>query len=125
MERLSFITRAINNTYELGHFTKSNKLGVITCLPKAGKQKQFLKNWRQIQISLLNVLYKIASGCIANRIKTVLYKLINEDQTGFLKGRFIGENVRMIYDIMQYTEQNQIPGLLMLIDFEKAFDTIS
>lgn len=55
----------------------------------------------------------------------MLYKLINEDQTGFLKGRFIGENVRMIYDIMQYTEQNQIPGLLMLIDFEKAFDTIS
>lgn len=55
----------------------------------------------------------------------MLYKLINEDQTGFLKGRFIGENVRMIYDIMQYTEQNQIPNLLMLIDFEKAFDTIS
>lgn len=30
-----------------------------------------------------------------------------------------------MYDLMNYTQQNQIPGLLMLIDFEKAFDSIS
>jgi hypothetical protein len=70
-------------------FTKSNKLEIITCIPKTGKQKQFLKNWRPI--SLLNVVYKIASGCIAERLKTKLNKLINRDQTGFIKGRFIGE----------------------------------
>lgn len=58
-------------------------------------------------------------------MKTVLDKLINNDQTGFLKGRFTGENLRLIYDLMYYTEQYNIPGLLMLIDFEKAFDTIS
>lgn len=87
----SFITRAINNSNELLYFTESNKLGIITCLPNAGKQKQFLKNWRPI--SLLNVVYKVASGCIANRIKSLLDKLINKDQTGFIKGRFIGENI--------------------------------
>ncbi|PJE77966.1 hypothetical protein CI610_03105 [invertebrate metagenome] len=43
----------------------------------------------------------------------------------FLKGRFIGENVRQIYDLMQYAEEKEIPGLLLLIDFEKAFDSIS
>ena len=75
--------------------------------------------------SLLNVVYKIASGCIAERLKTKLNKLINRDQTGFIKGRFIGENIRLIYDLMHYTEYNQIPGLLMLIDFEKAFDSIA
>ena len=68
---------------------------------------------------------KLASGCIAERIKTVLDKIINRDQTGFLKGRFTGENIRLIYDLINYTEVNQIPGLLMLIDFEKAFDSIS
>jgi len=31
----------------------------------------------------------------------------------------------MVYDIMQYTEQNNIPGMPFLIDFEKAFDSIS
>ena len=52
-------------------------------------------------------------------------KIIHCDQTGFIKGRFIGENIRLVYDIMHYTEIIQVPGLLMLIDFEKAFDTVS
>ena len=37
----------------------------------------------------------------------------------------IGENIRLIYDIMQYTEENNIPGLLLSVDFEKAFDSVS
>ena len=104
-------------------FSEQNKLGIITCIPKAGKPKQFLKNWRPI--SLLNVVYKLASGCIAERIKGFLDKIIHCDQTGFIKGRFIGENIRLVYDIMHYTEIIQVPGLLMLIDSEKAFDTVS
>jgi hypothetical protein len=40
-----------------------------------------VKNWRPI--TLLNTVYKIAAGCIANRIKLTLVKLINKDQTGF------------------------------------------
>ena len=97
--------------------------GLITCLPKGGKSRQFFKNWRPI--TLLNVVYKIASGCIAERIKSTLSKLISTDQTGFISGRYIGKNTRLIYDIMNYTEVETIPGLLLIIDFEKAFDSIS
>ena len=61
---------------------------------KRNKPKQFIKNWRPI--TLLNVIYKIASGCIAERLKTVLTKLIPSDQTGFISGRYIGENTRLI-----------------------------
>jgi len=68
---------------------------------------------------LLNTVYKIGSGSIANRLKTHINKLINNDQTGFIKGRFIGENTRLIYDILKYTEENNIPGLFLLIDFER------
>ena len=67
-------------------------------------------------------MYKIASGCIAERIKLFLNKLIHKDQTGF-KGIFIVENIRLIYDIMNYTESNDVPGLLILIDFEKASES--
>ena len=42
-----------------------------------------------------------------------------------MEGRYIGENTRLLYDIMQYTEEQHIPGLLLLIDFEKAFDSLS
>ena len=51
----------------------------------------------------------------------MLDNIISSEQTGF----YIGENTRLIYDIMQYTEDNDIPGILMMIDFEKAFDTVS
>lgn len=48
-----------------------------------------------------------------------------DTQTGFIQGRLIGENARFICDIINYTELNNILGLVMLINFEKAFDSIS
>jgi hypothetical protein len=62
---------------------------------------------------------------IAKRIKKVRPTLINNDQTGFIAGRYIGENIRLLFDIMEYAEENVIPGLFLLIDFETAFDSIS
>ena len=90
----SFVTRAINYSYEQKMFSEQNKLGIITCIPKAGKPKQFLKNWRPI--SLLNVVYKLASGCIAERIKGFLNEIMHCDQTCFIKGRFNGENICLV-----------------------------
>ena len=50
---------------------------------------------------------------------------MNKDQTGFTKGRFIGENIRLIYDIMQYTEKQKMPGLLMLRMFDPLISLIT
>ena len=75
-------------------------------------------------LSLLNCDYKIAAKTIASRIKNVIPSLINFDQTGFLKGRTIGENIRLIESIINYTKLKDIPGLLLFVDFEKAFDTL-
>ena len=118
-----FIRKAINEGYREGKLSVTQRQGVITCLPKGDKPKQYLKNWRPI--TLLNVIYKIASGCIAERVKSVLDKLISKEQTGFMSGRYIGENTRLIYDILHITDELDIPGLLLIIDFEKAFDSIS
>ena len=92
-------------------------------LPKGIQSRKQLKNWRPI--SLLNVSYKIASLCIANRLKMVLPKLIHPDQSGFLKGRYIMDTIRTVYDAMSYAEDNSMSGLLLLVDFQKAFDTLS
>ena len=46
-------------------------------------------------------------------------------QTGFIEGTFIGKNTRLVYDILQFTEEERIPGILLLVDFEKAFDSLS
>ena len=60
----------------------------ITCLPKEGKSKFYIKNWHPI--SLWNVDYKICSSSIAQRLKQVLQTIISETQVGFMKGRYIG-----------------------------------
>ena len=58
-------------------------------------------------------------------MKNTMDTLISDSQTGFIKGSYIGECICLVHDIMNYTEVNKTDGLLMLIDFEKAFDLIS
>ena len=110
-----FIVRSLNYGYDCGELSITQKQGIITCIPKEGKPRHYLKNWRPI--SLLNVIYKIASAAIANRVKPLLQNIISSDQTGFVPGRYIGENTRLIYDLLNYTEEHNIPGILLMIDF--------
>ncbi len=121
--RIFHYIRSLNWGYEIGELSSTQKQGIITCIPKEGKSKFNIANWRPI--TLLNTVYKIGSGCIARRIKNTLNKIISSDQSGFISGRYIGENTRLIYDLMNYTEICNIPGVLAMIDFEKAFDSVS
>ena len=87
---------SLNYAFEIGELSISQKRGIITLIPKKDKNKVFLNNWRPI--SLLNTDYKIATKAITARIVKVLPSLIHGDQTGYIKGRFIGQNVRLIAD---------------------------
>ena len=49
----------------------------------------------------------------------ILPNLIHPDQTGFVKGGYIGENIRLISDIMEYTKLQKIPGILVSLDSAK------
>jgi len=64
------------------------------------------------------------SQVIAARVKKVLPKIIHYDQTGYVKDLFIGEAIRSIFNIMDFTAKENIPGLLLFIDFQKAFDSV-
>ena len=54
----------------------------------------------------------------------MLSEIINSDQTGFLKGRSISENIRLINKIIDYTKSENIEGLLVFLDLEQTFVTI-
>ena len=112
----------LNEAYEKQELTTSQRRGIITLLPKEDGSLLDLHNWRPI--TLLNVDSKIATKAIAKRLETVLPKLIHPDQTGFIKGRYIGENIRLISDILDLTNKQQIPGILVALDFRKAFDSL-
>ena len=64
------------------------------------------------------------SKVVANRIKKVLPCIIHYNQTGYVQDRYIGETVRSIFDIMEFTVNENVPGMLIFIDFQKAFDSL-
>ena len=70
-----FILHSLNFAFETGELSVTLRTCIINCLPKGDKPLQFLKNWRPI--SLLSVVYQIASTAIANRLKAVLAKIIS------------------------------------------------
>ena len=97
-------------------------LHFLTLLKKSGKDRALLENWRPI--SLVNVDTKIMSKVIAARVKKVLPSIIHYNQTGYVKDRFIGEAIRSIFDIIDFTAKENIPRLLLFIDFQKSFDSV-
>ena len=110
-------------SFDTGILSLDQRRAVLTLIPKSGKDLRYLNNWRPL--SILNTDYKILAKSLASRLQSVIGKIINRDQSGYIKGRFIGENIRTVIDILNYTSINDISGFLILIDFEKAFDSIS
>ena len=109
-------------SFENGSLSNSQKQAIITLLEKHGKDRSNLKNWRPI--SLLNVDYKLLTKVLANRIKKVLPSVISISQTGYVKERSINDSIRLVQDIICYAEVNHMPGVLLAVDFQKAFDSI-
>ena len=119
----TIITQAFQYSYAMGRLSVTLRHSILICLPKGDKPRQYLKNWRPL--SMLSVLYKLISGTMANRLKKILNFIISKNQSAFIENRFIGDNTRLIYDVIHTTEKRNLPALLMSIDFEKAFDSLS
>ena len=113
---------ALNESFTVGQLSTSQRQATITLIEKKAKDKRFLKNWRHI--SLINVDAKTASKVLAFRMKNILSSIVKCDQTTYVKGRYIGESIPLISDILEYTEENGISGILFSADFEKAFESI-
>ena len=117
------VVDALNNGFSSGSFTSSQNRGIISLIHK-GKSlpRDRLNNYRPI--ALLNIDYKIATKALAARVQNILPTLVNTDQNGFVKGRNIQDNIRLIEDVLRYVDDHNIPGIMLCIDFKKAFDSI-
>ena len=71
----------------------------------------------------MNIDYKIAAKALASRINRVLPTIIDSDQNGFICKRRAALSIRLIEDILRYTEKNDIEDAMICLDFRKAFDT--
>ena len=117
------LVNSLNSSFEIGELANSQKQGIIKLIEKKHKDKRHIANWRPI--SLLNVDVKIASKALTLRLGKVLSDIISPDQCAYVKGRNNFDAVRTINDIMDYTNFYNLPGLMVTIDFEKAFDSLS
>ena len=120
----NFIYDSYMYSIETGSLSPSQCKGVTTLIHK-GKQlnKSDITNYRPISVG--NTDYKILSRAIADRLKTVLPKIISDTQFGFMKGRNSSTLLRQIDDLLEYAENKNISGYILAIDYQKCFDSVS
>lgn len=104
--------------------TEANKT-FITLFPKV-EAPQVALDYRPI--SLCNVIYKMASKVIMNRLKQVMYKLVSGFQNAFILGRLISDFLILPHELMGKIKlfKSTYSGLDALkVDFSKAYDRFS
>ena len=111
----------LNSCYRSGSLSLSQRRGIITLTFKKGDRLD-ARNWRPI--SLLNVDYKIAARAIAGRLLKVIHLVVEKDQTCGVPGRYIGENVAFLRDVVSYATTFDSPVAILSLDQEKAFDRV-
>ena len=118
-----FISKASRDIFRKEVFPQVFRTGFISLLPKGDKNKKLLANWRPI--CLLDSTYKIIAGVLTQRINTVLPSIIANTQSGFIPGRCINDSLRLLADILEYAKKNEKAGILLNLDYKKAFDCLS
>ena len=106
-----------------GSLNPSARKGLVNLIPKKSADEFAVKSWRPLMI--LGYDYKIYAKLLSNRMDMVTSEIIGPQQYGFLKGRSAMSSVRRTIEVVTYLKKTKTPGLVAIVDFEKAFDKIS
>lgn len=117
------VISAISEFFRNGRLLKDLNTTTICLIPKMDAACR-LGDFRPI--SCCNLLYKVITKILANRLKPILQSCISRNQAAFLKGRNLGENVLLASELIRKYNSASFPRSCMLkVDIRKAFDTIS
>jgi hypothetical protein len=119
----SYILKAWSFSCATGSLPPSHKESIITLLPKEGKDLKDIKNWRPITLS--NCDSKIITKALSMKISKVLDEIIDVNQTAYVNGRAVADNLRSIMFMKEKCAEEKIESILVSLDAKKAFDSVS
>ena len=111
-----------NQILQDGSLTESQKLAIIVLLFKKG-DPLLVTNCRPI--SLTNCDYKLLAYILVGRIEEHLPMIIHPSHTAYMKGCFIGTNIKFVQDAIRDTVKNNNETIVLFLDFKKAFDSVN
>ena len=76
-------------------------------------------------ISLTNVDYRIMAFVLAHRLQSVIDSIVSHDQTAYIRNRYMGNNIRLVEDVIEHFDSHRKKGLLFMADFKKEFDSLN
>jgi hypothetical protein len=113
----------ILNDFALGRVDIARlNFGVISLIPKV-QGADTIKQFRPI--ALINVIFKFIAKAYATRLAPLAHRTIDRSQSAFIKGRCLHEGVLALHEIAHELRVKKLKGLLLKLDFEKAFDRVS
>jgi hypothetical protein len=118
------LTRLFNHCFRLSYFPAAWKEAMVTTLPKPGKDQKFPQNLRPI--SLLSTSCKLFEKVIQKLIQSHLEanNLLNANQLGFRARHSMTLQCMKLTDHVTLNFNNNMSTSVVLLDIEKAFDTI-
>ena len=117
---INLVLNVLNSDMPMVEINNTN----IALIPK-NKNPQRMTDFRPI--SLCNVVYKLISKTLANRLKAILPYIISENQSAFVANRLITNNVLVAYEIMHYIKHKRGGNdsfMAAKLDMSKAFDRV-
>ena len=122
-ELLPLILDAWAYTRVVNKLPNSQLTSCISLIPKSGKDKYNIKNWRPISLSSCDL--KIITKALSHKVSKYLQEIIFESQMGYVPGRNINFNNRLIRAAITYCKSNKVNYTLTSLDAQKAYDSVS
>ena len=117
---MCMVMNVLNSNMSIADINRTN----ITLIPKINSPSR-LSDFRPI--SLCNVVYKLVSKILANRIKNILPQIITENQSAFLSERLITDNVLVSFELMHYLKhkkEGKDNFMVVKLDMSKAYNRV-